>query len=191
MTSIIICLITGNNWKCCLYHQWFDCNIIFKNMSKVIYISSVHFSQSVMSDSLQLHELQHTRFPCPSPTPRACSNSCPLSQWCYTTISLSVVPFPSCLQCFPASLFFSQWVRSSHQVVKVLKFHLQHQSFQWIFRTDFFLGLTDQISLQSTGLSRVFSNTTVQKHHFFAAQHSEESNSHIHTWLLETKHSFD
>ena len=119
MTSIIICLITGNNWKYCLYHQWFDCNIIFKNMHKVIYqFSSL---QSVMSDSLQFHGLQHTRFPCPSPTPRACSNSCPLSQWCYTTISSSVVPFPSCLQCFPASLFFpvSQIFTSGGQSIEV------------------------------------------------------------------------
>ena len=167
MTSIIICLITGNNWKYCLYHQWFDCNIIFKNMHKVIYqFSSL---QSVMSDSLQLHGLQHTRFPCPSPTPRACSNSCPLSQWCYTTISSSVVPFPSCLQCFPASLFFpvSQIFTSGGQSIEVsssasvLPMNIQDWSP---------LGWTGWISLQSKGLSIVFFNTTVQEHQFFGAQ---------------------
>ena len=88
-----------------------------------------------MSDSLLPHGLQHARLLCPSPTPRACSNSCPLSQWCHPTISSTVVPF-SCLQSFPASGSL-QWVSSSHQVAKVLEFQLQHQSFQWIFRTDF------------------------------------------------------
>ena len=78
-----------------------------------------------------------------------------------------------------------KWVSSWHQVAKVLEFQLQHHSFQWIFRTDFFLGLIDWISLQSKGLSRVFSNTTVQKHQFFGAQLSLESNSNIHTWLME------
>ena len=92
---------------------------------------SAQFSHSVVSDSLQPHGLQHTRPPCPSPTPRACSNSCTLSWWCHPTISSSVIPFSSRLQSFPA------WVSSSHQVAKVLEFQLQHQSFQWIFRTDF------------------------------------------------------
>ena len=78
-----------------------------------------------------------------------------------------------------------KWVSSSHQVAKVLEFQLQHQSFQWIFMTDFLLGWTGWISLQSKGLSRVFSNTTVQKHQFLGAQLSLWSNSHIHTWLLK------
>ena len=78
-----------------------------------------------------------------------------------------------------------KWVSSSHQMAKVLQFQLQHQSFQWIFRTDFPLGWTGRVSLQSKGLSRVFSNTTVQKHQFFSTQLSLQSNSHIHTWLLE------
>ena len=92
-----------------------------------------------MSDSLRPHGLQHIRLPCPSPTPRACSNSCPLSQWCHPTVSSSVVPFFSSLQSFPASGSF-QWVSSSHQVAKVLEFQPQHQSFQWIFSIDFLYG---------------------------------------------------
>ena len=86
--------------------------------------------QSLMSDSLQPHGLQHTRPPCPSPNPRVYSNSCPLNRWCHLTISSSVVPFSSCHH----SLF--KWVSSSHQVAKVLEFQLQHQSFQWTPRTD-------------------------------------------------------
>ena len=89
-----------------------------------------------MSDSLWLHRLLHTRLPCSSPTPRACSNSCPLSQWCNPTISSSVTPFSFCLH-LPQHQCLFQWVCSSHQVAKVLEFQLQHQSFQWIFRTDF------------------------------------------------------
>ena len=92
--------------------------------------SSVQFSHSVMSDSLHPHELQHARPPCPSPTPRVYSNSCPLSRWSHPTISSSVVPFSSHLQSFPASGFFP-WVNTSHEVAKVLEFQLQHQSFQW------------------------------------------------------------
>ena len=99
-------------------------------------LNSVHFIHSVVSKSLWPHGLQHTRLPRPSPTPRAYSNSCPLSRWCHPTISSSVVPFSSCLQSFPALGLF-QGVSSSHQVVKVLEFQLQYQSFQWIFRTDF------------------------------------------------------
>ena len=109
-------------------------------------IGSVQFSCSVMSDYLWPHELYHNRLPCPSPTHRVYSNSCPLCQWCHPTISSFVIPFSSRLQSFPAGnirkrkqersgLF--QWVSSSHQVTKVLEFQLQHQSFQWIFRTDF------------------------------------------------------
>ena len=97
---------------------------------------SVQFSCSVVSDSLPPHGLQHARLPCPSPTPGACSNSCPLSQWCHPTISSSVVSFSSCLQSFQHQGIF-QWVSSSHQVAKVLEFQLQDQSFQWIFRTAF------------------------------------------------------
>ena len=96
---------------------------------------SVQFSSLVVPDSLRPHGLQHTRLPCPSPTPRAYSNSCPSSQWCHPTISSSVVPF-SCVQSFPASGSFpvSQLFTSGVQVLE-LQFH--HQSFQWTFRTDF------------------------------------------------------
>ena len=129
--------------------------------------------------------LQHARLPCPSPTPGAYSNSCPLSRWCHPTISSSVIPSPPALSLSQHQGLF-KWVSSSHQVAKVMEFKLQHQSFQWIFRTDFLsLGWTGWISLQSKGLSRVFSNTTVQKHQFFGAQPSSQSNSHIHTWPLE------
>ena len=139
------------------------------------------FSHSVMSDSLQPHGLQHTRLYCPSPSPRACSNSCPLSQWFHPTISSSVFPFSSCLQSFPAlESFLTSWLLTSggqslgaSDSALVLPMNVQD------------LGLTSLISLQSEGLSRVFSNTTVQKHQFFGAQLSSHSNSHIHTWPLE------
>ena len=121
-----------------------------------------------MSNSLQPHGLQHARLLCPSPIPRACSNSCPLSPWCHPTISSSVIPFSSCLQSFPASGSFSmsQFFASGGQSIgvstsaSVLPMNIQDK---------FPLGLTDLISLQSQELSRVFSNTTVQKHQFFSA----------------------
>ena len=96
----------------------------------------VQFSRSVISDSLQPHGLQQARLSCPSPTARACSNSCPLSRWCHPTISSSVVPLSSCLQSFPASGSFPK-SQFFHQVAKVLELQFQHQSLQWIFRTDF------------------------------------------------------
>ena len=99
-------------------------------MRKWIFLLSVQFSYTVLSNFLWLHGLKHVRLPCPSLTPRAYSNSCPLHQWCHPTISSSVVSFSSRLQSFPAS-------SSSHQVAKVLEFQLQYQSFQWIFRTNF------------------------------------------------------
>ena len=124
---------------------------------------SVQFSSVTQSCLILLsHELQHTRPPCPWPTPWVYSNSCPLSRWCHPTISSSVVPFSSCIQSFPASGTF-KWVSSSHQVAKGLEFQIQHQSFQWLFRTDFLYDGLFVISLQSKGLSTVFSNT-VQKH---------------------------
>ena len=120
---------------------------------------------SGVSDSLRPHRLQHARLPCPSPTPRVYSNSCPLSQWCHSTISSSVIPLSSCLQSFPASGSFpmSQFFASGGQSIRasasasVLPMNIQ----DW-----FPLEWTDWISLQSKGLSRVFSNTTVQKHQF-------------------------
>ena len=100
-------------------------------------INSVHFSRSVMSDFLQPHGLQHPRPPCPSPAPRVYSNSCPLIQWSHPTISSSVIPIPPTFSLSQHQGLF-QWVSSLHKVAKVLEFQLQHQSFQWIFRTDFF-----------------------------------------------------
>ena len=91
----------------------------------------------VVSNSFWPHGLQHARLLCPSPTPRACSNSCPSSQWCHPTISSSVVPSSSCLQFFPASGSFLMSFSSLYQVAKILELQLQHQFFQWIFRTDF------------------------------------------------------
>ena len=127
------------------------------------------FSQSVVSDSLWPHGLHHATPPCPLPTPRAYSNSWPLNQWCHPTISSSVIPFSSCLQSFPASGSFqiSQLFTSGGQSIgvsasaSVLPTNIQ----DW-----FPVGWTGWISLQSKGLSRVFSNTTVQKHQFFGAQ---------------------
>ena len=140
----------------------------------------VQFSHSVMSNSLQPHGLQCARLPCPSPTPGSSSKSCPSSQWCHPTISSSIIPFSSCFQSFTASESFltSQFFASGDQSVvdsasaSVLPMNIQ----DW-----FPLGLTGLISLQSKGLSRVFSNTTVQKHQFFGTQLSLWSNSHIHT----------
>ena len=127
---------------------------------------SVQFSHSVMSNSLWPHGLQHTRLPWPSSTPRACSNSCPLSRWCHSTISSSVIPFSSCLQSFPATGSFpmSQFFTLDGQSIGVsaLALVLPINIQDW-----FPLGLTGLIFLQSKGLSRVFSNTTVQKHQFF------------------------
>ena len=135
----------------------------------IIQLSSVQFSCSVMSDSLRPHGLQHTRPPCPSPTPGACLNSGPLSQWCYPTISSSVVPFSSHLQSFPESGSFpmSHLFASGGQSIgvstsaSILPMNIQ----DW-----FPLGWTGWISLLSKGLSRVFSNTTVQKHQFLDDQ---------------------
>ena len=145
--------------------------------------SSVQFS-SVVSDSLRPHELQHTRPPCPSPTPRVHSNSGPLSRWCHPAISSSVIPFFYCPQSLPASESFPMsqlftWGGQSTGVSALASF-LPKKSQGWSP-----LGWTGWISLQSKGLSRVFSNTTVQKHQFFSAQLSSQSNSHIHTWPQE------
>ena len=146
--------------------------------------SSVEFSRLVMSHSLRHHGLQHTRSLSPSPTARVYSNSCPLSWWCHPIILSSVVPFSSCLQSFPASgsfqmsqLFASgSWSIGVSASTSVLPINTHDSSP---------LGWTDCISLQSKGLSRVFSYTTVQKHQFFGTQLSSQSNSHIHTWPRE------
>ena len=145
--------------------------------------SSVQFSPSVMSDSLWPHESQHARPPCLPPTPRVHPNSCTSSRWCHPGISSSVIPFSSCPQSLPASGSFPMsqlfaWGGQSIGVsvsASVLPVNTQDWSLEW----------TGWISLQSKGLSRVFSNTTVQKHQFFSAQLSSPSNFHIHTWPLE------
>ena len=140
------------------------------------------FFHWVTSNSLQPQGLQHTRLPCPSLSLRACSISCPSSRWCHPTISSSVVPFSSCLQffpvlgSFPVSWLFASGDQSIGASASALPMNIQ----SW-----FPLGLAGLISLQSEGLSRVFSNTTIKKHQFFSTQISLWSNSQIHTWLLE------
>ena len=151
--------------------------------------SSVHFSLSVMSDSLWLHESQHVRLPCPSPTPGIHSNSCPSSRWCHPAISSSVIPLSSCPQSHPASESFpvSQLFASGGQSIGVLASAsvLLMNTHDWSH-----LEWTSWISLQSKGLSRLFSNTTVQRHQFFCAQLSSHSNSHMHTYHRKN-HSLD
>ena len=162
------------------FYQTYSHNLQFR----ITRFSSVQFSRSVVSTSLQPHESQHARPPCPSPTPGVYSNSCPSSRWCHPANSSSVVSFSSWPQSLPASESFqmSQLFTSGGQSigvsvsVSVLPMNTQGWSP---------LGWTDWISLQSKGLSRVFSNTIVQKHQFFGAQLSSQSNSHIHTWPLE------
>ena len=147
---------------------------------KEVLFMLLSFSHSVMSDSLQPQGLQHSRLPCPSLSPRVCSDSCPLSQWCYIIISSSA-PFSFCLQSFPASgsfpinWLFTSGSQSIGASASVLPMNIQ----SW-----FPLGLVGLISLQSKGLSRVFS-CTIWRHQFFNAQLSLRSNSHIHTQLLE------
>ena len=161
----------------------FNLNGMIRIIAKLT-ISSVQFSHSVVSYSLWPHESQHARPPCPSPTPGVHSDSRPSSQWCHPAISSSVIPFSSCPQSLPASWSFPMsqlfaWGGQSIGVsasVSVLPMNNQEWSP---------LGWTGWISLQSKGLSRVFSNTTVQKHQFFGAQLSSQSNSHTHTWPLE------
>ena len=142
------------------------------------------FSQSVVSNSLWLHGLQHLRLPCSSPSTGACSNSCPLSQWCHPIILSSIIPFSSYPQSFPASgSFLMSWLFTSggqsigaSASASVLPMNIQ----DW-----FPLGLTGLIFLQSKGLGRVFSSIIIQKYPFLGTQPSLLSNFHIHTWLLE------
>ena len=146
--------------------------------------SLLSFSRSAMSGSLRPHGLQHVRLPCASLSPRVCSDSYPLSRWWHPTISSSALPLSSCPQSFSASGSFpmSQFFTSGGQSIgvsasaSVLPMDIQ----DW-----FPLGLTGLISLLSTGLSRVFFDTKVQKHHLFGSKPSLWSNSDIHTWLLE------
>ena len=165
---------------CNIFHSAYTC-LPFYQQSVSLVSQFIHL---VVCNSLRPHGLQHARPPCPSPTPGVHSDSCPLSQWSHPTISSFVIPFSSRLQSFPASVSFpmSQFFASGGQSIRVsasasvLPMNTQDWSPS---------GWTGWISLQSKGLSRVFSNTTVQKHQFFGAQLSFKSNSHIHTWLLE------
>ena len=154
------------------------------DLVRIYQISSDQISHSVMSDSLRPHESQHARPPCPSPTPGVHCDSHPLSQWCHPAISSSVVPFSSCLQSLPASESFPMsqlfaWGGQSTGLAASASF-LPKKSQGWSASER-----TVWISLQSKGLSRVFSNTTVQKHQFFSAHLSSPSNSHIPTWPQE------
>ena len=154
----------GHNWA--TYTFTLACSTL---PSTCVCSWSVQFSHSVVSDSLRPHGLQHARPPCPLPTPGVYPNSCPLSWWCHPSISSSVVPFSSCLQSLPTSGSFqmSQLFASGGQSIGVSAF----TSFLPMNTQDWSpLGWTGWISLQSTGLSRVLSNTTVQKHKFFSAQ---------------------
>ena len=157
-------------------------NPTFHHLSSIyISFSSVQFSRSVVSDSLWPHESQQARPPCPSPTPGVHSDSCPSSPWCHPAISSSIVPFSSCPQSLTASESFQLFAwgdQSTGVSASVYSFQKKSQGWppsEW----------TGWISLQSKGLSRVFSNITVQKHKFFGAQLSSQSNSHIHTWPEE------
>ena len=184
-----MCLICPSAFLLPFGNHWFVfciCESVFHTHSFVLFFLLLLFSHTVVSNSLRPQGLQHARLPFPSPSPGVFSNSCPLTQWCHPTISSSIVPFSCCLQSFPASGSFplSQFFPSGGQRIgasasasaSVLPVNIQ----DW-----FPLGWTSWISLQSKGLSRVFSNTTVQKHQFFSAQLSLWSNSHIHSWLLE------
>ena len=148
-----------------------------------LYLGSLQLSHSVVSNSLRPQESQHARPPCPSPTPGVHSDSRSSSQWCHPAISSSVVPFSSCPQSLPATESFPMsqlftWGGQSTGVSALASF-LPKKSQGWSSER------TDWISLKSKGLSRVFSNTTVQKHQFFGTQPSSQSNTHIHTWPQE------
>ena len=169
----------------CVHMSILYLHLYFCSANNILVLIRFHqFSRSVVSNSFWPHEPQHARHPCPSPSPGVHPHPCPLCQWCHPTISSSAIPFSSCLQSFPASGSFqmSQLFTSGGQSIgvsastSVLPMNTQDWSP---------LGWTVWISLQSKGLSRVFSNTTLQKHQFFGAKLSSQSNSHIHTWPLE------
>ena len=170
------------SWDCKLVQSLWE--TVWRLLKKPkIKLPSVQFSRSVV-DSLRPHESQHARPPSPSPTPGVYSNSCPSSRWCHPAISSSVGPFSSCPQSLPASGSFqmTQLFTSAGQSTGVSA----SASFLPMNTQDWSpLGWTGWIPLQSKGLSRVFSNTTVQKHHFFGTQLSSQSKSPIHTWPLE------
>ena len=167
-----------------------SCSRWWWNSPGIVWFSSIQFSLSVMSKSLQPHGLQHERLPCPSPTLEACSNSCPSSWWCHPTISSSVIPFSSCLHSFPSlgSFLISQIFASGGQSIGA---SVSASVFPVNIQDWFRLGLTGWISLQSKGLSRVFSSTTVQKHQFFGSQLSLYSLTLTSIHDYWKNHSFD
>ena len=173
----------GSGDKGTLVYCWWEC-ILVQPVWKTVCQSVGQFSHSVVSDYLWPHKLQQARPPCPSPTPGVHSDSRPSSQWCHPAISSSVATFSSCPQSLPASESFpmSQLFAWCGQItgVSALASFLPKKSQGWSPSEG-----TGWISLQSKGLSRVFCNTIVQKHQFFSAQLSSQSNSHIHTWPLE------
>ena len=180
-----IILMFPNIWQVFVVSV-FSLMIMLGDLSDNIFqrIRSDQISCSVLSDSLWPHESQHARPPCPSPAHRVHSDSRPSSQWCHPVISYSVVPFSSCPQSLPASESFpvsqlSTWGGQSTGVSALASF-LPKKSQGWSPSE-----WTGWISLHSKALSRVFSNTTVQKHQYFGAQPSSQSNSHIHTWPQE------
>ena len=166
-------------------HSTYSGPLFYFSLTPIFILStSDQISRSVVSDSLQPHESQHARPPCPSPTPRVHWDSCPLSQWCHPAISSSLVPFSSCPQSLPASEIFPMsqlftWGGQSTGVTALASF-LPKKSQGWSPSE-----WTGWISFQSKGLSGVSSNTTVQKHQFFGAQPSSQSNTHIHMWPQE------
>ena len=167
-------------------HQLADITEYSKQIFTCVQFSSVQFSPSVVSNSLRPHELQLARPPCPSPSPRSHSDSRPSSRWYHPAVSSSVFPFSSCPQSLPTSESFpiSQlfaWGGQSTGVSTLASFLPRRKKSQGWSPSEW----TGWISLQSKGLSRVFSNTTVQKHQFFSAQPSSQSNPHIHTWPQE------
>ena len=159
-------MLNALKWSLCLFVKILWIKFSLQYLLIVLFLL---FSHSVMSNSLWPHGLQHTRLPCPSLSPGVCSNSCPLSWWCHPTISSSVFPFSSCPQSFPTSGSFplSQLFASGGQSIGVSASTsaLPMNTQDWSP-----LGWTCWISSQSKGLSRVFSNTTVQKHQFFSAR---------------------
>ena len=175
----------GTLLQCCWKWKLVQWRRVWRFLEKLeIKRPSVQFSRSVVCDSLQHHESQHARPPCPSQTPGVCSNSCPSSRWCHTAISSSVVPFSFCPQSLPASGSFPMgqlFAWGGQRIGPLVSASGLPMNTQDLSPS----GWTGWISLQSKGLSRVFSSTTVQKHQFFGAQLSSQSNSHIHTWLLE------
>ena len=187
MNAILIFLIPISHAKTTLSLK-FSVSLLLTTGLDLLSCLKAQFSsvQSLGHDSLQPHGLEQARLSCPSPTPRACSNSCPLSWWCHPTISSSIVPFSSCLQSFLTSGSFpmSQFLASGGQSVKSFSFS-NSPSNEYSGLVSFRIDRYDLLAIQGT--LEAFTNTTVQKHQFFGAQPSLWFNSHVRTWLLEKR----